>query len=92
MSRQTVLANIRAALGTSESTSAIHIRERNVGHYSEQNSTEMLTLFERRLEEYGARVFNCSEEAIGAKIAEILLTSQQTKYCCASGIESGMAG
>ena len=88
MTREIVLGRIHAALQgaaahpdeTSEVSQASAYQRA-----SELSCAEVRQLFDRRLEEYGARVFHCGEHELAEKIAAVLLQGNRRTIAIPAG-------
>ncbi len=72
MSRDTVLARIRAALETTGGAPAAAVQASVSRSSSEQPAASVSALFEHRVAEYGARIYHSPAQALRETIANIL--------------------
>jgi L-lactate dehydrogenase complex protein LldG len=73
MSRQLVLGRVRAALERRPADADLAVEGNAYRRMGIRSRAEMYELFERRISDYGGRVFRCSGQRISEQIASILV-------------------
>jgi L-lactate dehydrogenase complex protein LldG len=86
MSRELVLGRIRAALERQSAGAEQALEENSYRRMGTRSRAEVYELFEKRISDYGARVFRCSEHQISEQIVTILVEGGRRTIAVPPGI------
>jgi L-lactate dehydrogenase complex protein LldG len=86
VSRELVLGRIRAALERKSAGAEQAVRENSYRQMGTRSRAEVYELFEKRISDYGGRVFRCSEHQISEQIVTILVEGGRRTIAVPPGI------
>jgi L-lactate dehydrogenase complex protein LldG len=87
VSRELVLGRIRAALERKSAGAEQALREDSYRRMGMRSRAEVHELFEKRISDYGGRVFRCSEHQISEQIVTILVEGGRRTIAVPPGID-----